>query len=263
MARARDPNRDKAREIWIQHNGDIANREIAKILSVDEKKIAVWKQRDQWNVVQQNNENVVQQNKPIRKKETPKKKKSRGVQKNRSGNPNPQNQFSERNRASFKHGLFSRYIPKETLEIMGMLDKSNPLDLLWDQIQIQYAAIIRAQEIMFVQDKEDMTKELKKQKRTDSGWEDEYELQFAWDKQATFLNAQSRAIGELRTSLRQFEEMANADDERRLKLESMQLGVKKTKAEIEKLQGNKDGTEDWITALKDVAAKRKQVKTDE
>ncbi|MDR7237134.1 phage terminase small subunit [Neobacillus drentensis] len=263
MARARDPNRDKAHEIWIQHNGEIANREIAKILNVDEKKIAVWKQRDKWNVVQQDIENVVQQNKPIRKKETPKKKKSRGVQKNRSGNPNPQNQFSERNRASFKHGLFSRYIPKETLEIMGMLDKANPIDLLWDQIQIQYAVIIRAQEIMFVQDKEDMTRVLKKQKESDSGWEKEYELQFAWDKHATFMNAQSRAIAELRSSLKQFDDMANADDERRLKLESMQLGVEKTKAEIEKIQGNRDGTEDWITALKEVAEKRKQVKGNE
>jgi phage terminase small subunit len=70
MARERDPNRDKAFEIWKEHNGDITNREIAKALSVDEKKIAVWKQRDKWNVVQQKEpkkksktKNVVQQKK--------------------------------------------------------------------------------------------------------------------------------------------------------------------------------------------------------
>ena len=83
---------------------------------------------------------------------------------NRSGNPNPKNQFTERNNAALKHGLFSRYIPKETLEIMGSMTKDNPADIIWDQIMIQYAAIIRAQQIMFVTDKDEMIKELKKEK---------------------------------------------------------------------------------------------------
>lgn len=63
MARARDPNRDRALEIWQEHGGNITNRQIAEQLGVDEKKIAVWKQRDKWNVVQQTNSNVVQQKK--------------------------------------------------------------------------------------------------------------------------------------------------------------------------------------------------------
>lgn len=62
MPRQRDPRRDEAFEIWKQHNGDITNREIAKMLDVDEKVVAVWKQRDKWNVVQQTNTNVVQKN---------------------------------------------------------------------------------------------------------------------------------------------------------------------------------------------------------
>lgn len=63
MARARDPNRDRALEIWQEHGGNITNRQIAEQLGVDEKKIAVWKQRDKWNVVQQTDSNVVQQKK--------------------------------------------------------------------------------------------------------------------------------------------------------------------------------------------------------
>ncbi|RKN75014.1 phage terminase small subunit [Paenibacillus ginsengarvi] len=58
---ARDPNRDKAKEIWHEHQGKITNRRIAELLEVNEKKVAVWKQRDKWNVVQQDAENVVQQ----------------------------------------------------------------------------------------------------------------------------------------------------------------------------------------------------------
>jgi uncharacterized protein YjcR len=141
----------------------------------------------------------------------------------------------QNNQNAKKHGFFSKYIPKETLEIMGMLDEKDPADLLWDQIMIQYAAIIRAQSIMFVTDKNEMIKELKKEKHSESGSEIEYEFQFAWDRQATFLNAQSRAIAELRSSIKQFLELAHEQDERRLKLEKMQLNIEKTKAELDKL----------------------------
>jgi len=55
VPRARDPNRDKAFKIYKEHDGNITNREIAKMLGADEKVIAVWKQRDKWNVVQQSN----------------------------------------------------------------------------------------------------------------------------------------------------------------------------------------------------------------
>ncbi|KLV23090.1 hypothetical protein ABW02_20285 [Niallia circulans] len=61
MARARDPNRDKAYNLWKEHNGEITNREIANQLDIDEKKVAVWKSRDKWG--QDNKENVVQQKK--------------------------------------------------------------------------------------------------------------------------------------------------------------------------------------------------------
>lgn len=56
MARVRSPNRDKAFEIYKEHGGNITNREIAAMLSEDEKVIAVWKSRDKWNVVQQSKE---------------------------------------------------------------------------------------------------------------------------------------------------------------------------------------------------------------
>lgn len=59
---------------------------------------------------------------------------------------------------------------------------------------IQYAAIVRAQRIMLVKHHNDMTKELRKEKSSLSAEEVEYEIQFAWDKQATFMDAQSRAM---------------------------------------------------------------------
>ena len=49
MARVRSPNRDKAFEIYKESNGNIANREIAKILDISEKTISGWKVKDKWN----------------------------------------------------------------------------------------------------------------------------------------------------------------------------------------------------------------------
>lgn len=57
MPRPRNPNRNKAAEIFRQHDGKITNREIANQLGESEKVVAVWKQRDEWvKVVQQSNE---------------------------------------------------------------------------------------------------------------------------------------------------------------------------------------------------------------
>lgn len=161
------------------------------------------------------------------------------------------------NQNAVKHGLFSKYIPQETLELMGMLEEKSPADLIWDQIKIQYAAIIRAQLIMHVESKDEMIKELKKHKMYEDGEEIEYEFQFAWERQAQFLNAQSRAMSELRSLIKQFNELAHEDDERRLKLEKMQLDVEKTKAEIVKINGedNNDYEDDgFIEALDGKAA---------
>jgi uncharacterized protein YjcR len=155
------------------------------------------------------------------------------------------------NKNAETHGFFSKFLPAETLEIMELVNLRTPADLIWDQIQIQYAAIIRSQQIMYVTDKSEMIKELKKSKvktsSKDTGRsvsesteeEYEFEFQFAWDRQATFLNAQSRAMGELRSLIKHFDEIAHVNDERRLKLEQMRLGIEKTRVEVERIVNDK------------------------
>lgn len=61
MAKIRDPARDEAKKIYLNNKG-ITNREIANRLNVDEKKIATWKYRDNWDNTSKK-KNVVQQNK--------------------------------------------------------------------------------------------------------------------------------------------------------------------------------------------------------
>lgn len=61
MAKIRDPARDEAKKIYLNNKG-ITNREIANRLNVDEKKIATWKYRDNWDGTTSKKNNVVQQN---------------------------------------------------------------------------------------------------------------------------------------------------------------------------------------------------------
>lgn len=114
MAKARDPKRDKAFAIWRDRGGGITNREIAAVLQVDERKIAVWKQRDQW-VVAQRSKDVVQQELG---RITEKPKRGRGGQ---PGNKNAVGNNGGPPKGScnaMKHGFYSRFIPIDEVEIL-------------------------------------------------------------------------------------------------------------------------------------------------
>lgn len=274
MARERSPNRDRAFEIYREHDGKISNRQIAELLSEDEKKIAVWKQRDKWNVVQQlanvvqqSPDNVVQQKKKCGAPQGNNNAKGHGAPKNnknavgnRGGPGGPPG-----NKKAEKHGFFARIFPNddETREIVESINLKSPLEMLWENIVIQYTAIARAQKIMFVKDKEEMIKELKRsyEKNTERSTtktksdaqecEYEYEFQFSWDRQATFLKAQSAAMKTLEGLLSRYEEMLRSE----LATEEQQARIDKLRAEVARIKGD-DGTEEqgeedtFLAALK-------------
>ncbi|MED4843898.1 phage terminase small subunit [Bacillus atrophaeus] len=213
-------------------------KELAEKYGVSVNTIKSWKQRHGWE----------------RKKGAPI---SKSVHTKKGGQPGNKNALGNkggaapaRNQNASTHGFFSKYLPEETLSIMEEIQERSPADMIWDQIQIQYAAIIRAQRIMFVQDKDDTTKVVSKIKGDLSINEDgslskahfveelQHDIQFAWDRHATFLNAQSRAMGELRSLIKQFDDLAHSEDERRLKLEQMRLNIEKSKRDIDGDNGN-------------------------
>ncbi|WMW42119.1 phage terminase small subunit [Bacillus subtilis] len=205
-------------------------KDLAEKYGVSVNTIKSWKQRHGWE----------------RKKGAPIEK---SVHTKKGGQPGNKNAVGnnggapQRNQNAVTHGFFSKFLPEETLEIMEEIQERSPADMIWDQIQIQYAAIIRAQRIMHVQDQDDMTKVLKKEKPGMFGDEKEWEFQFAWDRHATFLNAQSRAMGELRSLIKQFDQLAHEQDERRLKLEQMRLNIEKAKKDIDGDNGNSQENE--------------------
>jgi uncharacterized protein YjcR len=110
--------------------------------------------------------------------------------------------------------------------------------MLWENIIIQYTAIARAQRIMNVKSQDDMTKVLKQEKEssgeTSDSWEKEYELQFAWDKQATFLQAQSRAMKTLESMIKQYDELLKSN----LATEEQKLRIEKLKVEVDKVKNH-------------------------
>lgn len=234
-------------------------KDIAEKHDVSVNTVKSWKTRYKWDRkgVHTNNEKVRTQKKtgaPINNKNAV----------GNSGNKNPK--WGNKNAVghgppkgndnAVTHGFFRKHFPEDVADLAAEIMEKNPIDMLWENITIQYTAIIRAQRLMFVVDQEDMTKELKKEKvqydiETDEDEEGnktsemietygerEYEIQFAWDKHATFLNAQSRAMSTLASLIKDFDKLANIDDERRLKLEGMKLNVKKVEAEVKKLSGS-------------------------
>lgn len=97
--------------------------------------------------------------------------------------------------------------------------------------------------------KNEMIKELKKTKvqselqKDNSGKEvpveiyreEEYEFQFAWDRQATFLTSQSKAMTTLQNMISKYEELLHKEWD--LATEEQKLRVAKLKAEISELTG--------------------------
>lgn len=48
MRKVEDPRRDQALEIFLKKKGAITNREIAKMVGIDNETIGIWKYRDKW-----------------------------------------------------------------------------------------------------------------------------------------------------------------------------------------------------------------------
>lgn len=261
MARQRDPRRDEAYELYKLSDGEATNRAIAKKLDVPEKTISAWKSRDKWNAVLHSGDRSTAND----NRSTAKKRGAPSGNKNAAGNKGggaPKNNKNAvghgaplRNSNAVTHGFFRKHLPPAAMEIideMGQCELSL-LDLLWMSIEAKFAAIMYSQKIMFVEGKDEMIKELKKEKihkekepvTHDDGsiteeWievsgEKEYDFQFAWDRQATFLTAQSRAMAELRNLIKDYMLHSGEDDKRRLEIKKMESDLEKTKLEIDKL----------------------------
>lgn len=186
MPRKPDERIDQAKEMFLKGQKLV---EIASQLNLPEGTVRRWKSTYNWDNERSD-------------KNSERSEKKRGGQpgnKNATGPPG--------NKNAEKYGFFSKYLPDETREIFNAIEKADPLDLLWHQIQIAYAAIIRAQQIMYVKDKNDKTKSKVENKKAGNVIGQKWEIQYAWDKQASFLQAQAKAQSELRSMIKAYLEL--------------------------------------------------------
>lgn len=150
------------------------------------------------------------------------------------------------NTNAVKHGLFSKYLPEETLELVASIENMSPIDILWENICLKYAAIIRSQKLMYVEDANDCTKRI-----TLEGEAIAYQYTEAYEKQASFLIAQSRAMGTLMNLIKQYEELCRSD----FATEEQKLRIEKLKTEISKVKEDEPIKATIIDNIPDVEVK--------
>lgn len=214
MGRARDPNRDKAFEIYSENNGNIELVEIAERLGVSAGTVRGWKSKDKWEPKIKGT---------FQNKNTERSKNPRGApkgSKNALGHGAPKG-----NTNALKHGLFAKYLPQEVYEIAQELSDKQPIDILWENITLTYANLLHAQRILFVQDVEDSNTFVTSEGKAGVG----YEHHTAWDKQGKALAAIARAQSELKGMIKTYDELTRsplATEEQRLRIDNLkaQLG---------------------------------------
>lgn len=196
---------------YEDYKAGMKRKDIAQKYNVSINTVKSWKQRH-WN----------------QKEGAPPKRKKGAPLKNK--NASGRTPKKDENQNAKKHGLFAKWLPEEVNQIIGEMPES-PLDILWYNIQLQLAAIVRAQNIMFVADKDDKTKEI-----TLEGEAVAYDVQQAWDKQASFMTAQSRAMKTLESMIKRYDEMLHqnwelATEEQKARLGLLQAQKKKLESD--------------------------------
>lgn len=219
MARKRNPNRDLAYELFKQFKGKVTCKEIAEQLNEKESNIKLWRREDKW----------------INKGGAPK------GNKNALGNIGQLKHGLHCDESRFKDNNFlAKYLPRSMVNTIIELNNESPLDMLWSNILIQQAKILNMQKIIHVKNKNDITKV-----KTKESWgktsSEEWEYQFAWDKENAAVTALSKAMQTLFNMIKQYDEMIN---------KNWNLVTEEQKARIEllksKIVNNEKSKEDKI-----------------
>ena len=185
--------------------------DIARELQLPEGTVRRWKSTHKWDDERSQNK------KPNARK--------------RGGQPGNHNATGPpRNQNARKHGLYSRWLPSEIHEIIEEMP-TDPLEILWQNIQLQYAKIIRAQKLMYVDSTEDTSKDVNFEGDSGIG----YNIQYAWDKEKNGIMAQSRAMQTLLSMIKEYDDMLHknwelATDLQKARLENMKMQTEKLRS---------------------------------
>lgn len=244
MARVKNPNREKAFEIYKKNKGNIKLSQIAEILSEKATNIRSWKKIDDWD------------NK-LPKVGAPKgNKNAKGNKGNKQAKGAPGGNVN-----AVKHGGYmsnDRYIekmkkilPKSLINTMNELNNESTLDKLWRNIIMLDAKIANAYKIIEVKNSKDHDIEIKKQD------EDfiENEILFALEKEVKANAAIAKMKDSLSKMIKTYEELLHKDwdlatEEQKARIKKIKQDTEylkvRSKSEKEKLSNNEKSKEDKI-----------------
>lgn len=122
VPKPRSPNREKAYEIYREHEGNIENRRIAEMLQVSEKTVGGWKCKDAWN---KKMNGVLQ----TEERSTPKRKGGQPGNKNAVGHGGT---GPPGNKNAVTHGtyetIYLQALPEEERAIFDAIEETDRLD---------------------------------------------------------------------------------------------------------------------------------------
>ncbi|UZP02303.1 hypothetical protein JW813_11290 [Clostridium botulinum] len=233
MARESNPNRKLAFEIY-KSDTSLTPKQIAEQLSEKVENIRSWKCKDKWD-----------------EKLGLKRNKRGAPKRNKNSIGNKGGGAPKGNLNSMKHGMCcdeTKRLPNDFIKkwfpvgLKNAYEESanlgiSKLDKIGYAIDILWSKILVSQKITSIKNKKDTTKELKKQSwgKTSS---EEFEIQFAWDKENNSLDVNSRAMERLTNMIDKYERLLNINWD--LATEEQKLRINKLKGEVEKLNGNGD-----------------------
>lgn len=232
----RDPLRDEAFKLFRNSKGKMTSKEIAEKLNKSVNTINSWRNKDEWSKklkggAPRGNSNA----------------KGHGAPK---GNLNNLKHGEYCDPSKFlEKGFLAKYIPAATKNIIkGVLENGvTHLDMLWDNIVLLYSSIIRSQKIMYVKNQDDITKVKTKEAYGENSSTEEWEYQFAWDKQEKFIKSQSSAMKTLNSMVKDYEELLHKNWD--LATEEQKLRIEKLKLDISKITGEENTDKNKNTKL--------------
>lgn len=167
MRKTENEKKEMAYNAYMKSMGDIPKSEIARQFGIPSSTVRSWAKRGAWNSVV--------------------------------------NSLKYGNTEEAIPDEITLLLPKKTADIINKIQSSSAEDILWQNILLQYAAIIRAQRIMEV----DETNILKTEKREIENAETsatEWENYTPWERYKIFMDTQSKAMMALTAMLKKFEE---------------------------------------------------------
>lgn len=203
MVKIKSENRIKAFDIYKEHKGKIKPKEIAMKLNINPANVRTWKSLDKWE------------------DKLGLKKSKRGAPKGNKNSIGNKGGAPKENQNSRKHGLYSKYMPKEVYNIFSNIDTMDNIEILEDSIKLKYANILNIQ----------------KQMQGGRGL-------------ASLVKAEALATGELRGMIKLYEDLVHKNWDLDIEEQQAKIEVLKSKV-IQKEEKREDKLDQYITALED------------